>query len=49
MTFSRRLEANGGKEFWKDERLDVPEGAPLYRVKGWSEVVEWVRKTSQSD
>lgn len=44
MTFDRRLEAEGGKEFWKEEKVEIPEGAPLYRVKDWSEVIRWVQK-----
>ncbi|KAF9458334.1 hypothetical protein BDZ94DRAFT_1270879 [Collybia nuda] len=44
MSFDRRLEAEEGREFWKDETLKVPEGTPLYRVKDWAEVVRWVRK-----
>ncbi|KAF8058263.1 hypothetical protein FPV67DRAFT_1524691 [Lyophyllum atratum] len=43
MAFDRRLEAEGGREFWKEETLEIPEGAPLCRVKDWSEVVRWVR------
>jgi len=45
MTFDNRLQIEGGKEFWKDERLEdhIPEGAPLHRVKDWQEVVRWVR------
>lgn len=42
MSFDQRLEAVGGKEFWKDDVFDVPNGVPLYRVKDWSEVVRWV-------
>lgn len=43
MTFDIRLKAAGGKEFWKEETLEVPEGAPLHRVKDWAEVVRWIR------
>jgi hypothetical protein len=43
MSFDQRLEAEGGREFWKDDKLEIPEGAPLHRVKNWVEVVEWVR------
>ncbi|KAG6837870.1 hypothetical protein H0H93_013023 [Arthromyces matolae] len=43
MTFDRRLEAANGKEFWKEERIVIPEGAPLTRVKDWNEVVNWVQ------
>lgn len=41
MTFKER-ERIEGREFWKNEKLEVPEGAPLYRVKDWGEVVRWV-------
>ncbi|KAJ7225935.1 hypothetical protein GGX14DRAFT_349237 [Mycena pura] len=43
MSFDERLAAGGGREFWKEETLAVPEGAPVERVKDWSEVVRWVR------
>ncbi|KAG5636857.1 hypothetical protein H0H81_006609 [Sphagnurus paluster] len=42
MVFARRLELAGGREFWREETFVVPEGAPMYRVKDWSEVVRWV-------
>jgi hypothetical protein len=42
MSFDVRLKHEGGKEFWKEEHLVVPEGVPLWRVKDWSEVVRWV-------
>ncbi|TFK36813.1 hypothetical protein BDQ12DRAFT_685924 [Crucibulum laeve] len=44
MSFDIRFEASGGHEFWKDETIPVPDGAPLLRVKDWSEVVRWVHK-----
>ncbi|KAG6814040.1 hypothetical protein H0H92_003890 [Tricholoma furcatifolium] len=43
MAFDRRLELAGGKEFWKEETVSIPEGAPLTRVKDWAEVVRWVQ------
>ncbi|KAJ7139714.1 hypothetical protein C8R44DRAFT_765240 [Mycena epipterygia] len=43
MSFDRRLAADGGREFWKEETLAIPEGVPLERVKDWSEVVRWVK------
>ncbi|KAK0245878.1 hypothetical protein EDD85DRAFT_802419 [Armillaria nabsnona] len=43
MSFDIRLKSHGGKEFWKEETVEVPEGAPLERVKDWSEVVRWVK------
>jgi hypothetical protein len=42
MSFKER-EKLEGKDFWKDEKLEVPEGVPLYRVKDWREVVLWVK------
>jgi hypothetical protein len=44
MSFDRRLKAEGGREFWKEETVPVPEGTPLWRVKDWGEVVRWVRR-----
>ncbi|KAG5648251.1 hypothetical protein DXG03_006209 [Asterophora parasitica] len=43
MSFDRRLEAEGGREFWKFESVDIPEDAPLHRVQDWSAVVRWVQ------
>ncbi|KAJ7923075.1 hypothetical protein B0H13DRAFT_1981588 [Mycena leptocephala] len=43
MSFDKRLVACGGKEFWKEETLIIPEGVPLERVKDWSEVVRWIK------
>lgn len=43
MSFDRRLAGAGGREFWKEETLEIPEGVPLERVKDWSEVVRWVK------
>ncbi|KAL0950732.1 hypothetical protein HGRIS_007507 [Hohenbuehelia grisea] len=44
MTFERRLIAEGGREFWKEEKFEIPEGAPLTRVRDWTEVVRWVKQ-----
>jgi hypothetical protein len=44
MSFDIRFKACGGKEFWKEETLSIPEGAQLRRVKDWSEVIRWVRQ-----
>jgi hypothetical protein len=43
MTFDRRLKAGGNREFWKEETVDIPAGAPLWRVRDWGEVVRWVQ------
>ncbi|KAJ7102348.1 hypothetical protein B0H15DRAFT_814254 [Mycena belliarum] len=42
MCFDKRLAAAGGREFWKEEELVIPEGVPLERVKDWGAVVQWV-------
>lgn len=47
MAFSQRLKAEGGKEFWKFETVDIPDGIPLIRVKDWDKVVEWVRRAKE--
>ena len=43
-SFEDKLKRECGREFWREESVDkeVPEGAPLTRVNGWSEVLEWV-------
>ncbi|KAJ7071451.1 hypothetical protein C8F01DRAFT_1110575 [Mycena amicta] len=43
MSFDIRLAAGGGKKFWEEETLHIPEGAPVERVKDWSETVRWIR------
>ncbi|TFK76771.1 hypothetical protein BDN72DRAFT_754560 [Pluteus cervinus] len=43
MSFDRRFEACGQKKFWEDESVEVPAGAPIWRVKDWGAVVRWVR------
>lgn len=42
MSFKEREKVEG-KYFWKNEKLEVPEGALLYKVKDWGEVVQWVK------
>lgn len=42
LSFEQRLEKEGGREFWKDEVVVLPEGVPLKRVKNWEEVLQWV-------
>jgi len=44
MSFDRRLAVEGGREFWKEETVEVPDGTPLYRVKDWEEAVRWVQQ-----
>ena len=43
ISFAERLKREGGREFWKEEGVTFPEGAPLARVKDWNEVVEWIK------
>jgi hypothetical protein len=44
MSFKARLEHEGGREFWKDETFPIPEGAPLWRVNGWSDAYAWIKQ-----
>uniref|UniRef100_A0A0W0F5U3 Uncharacterized protein n=1 Tax=Moniliophthora roreri TaxID=221103 RepID=A0A0W0F5U3_MONRR len=46
MVFETRLSIEGGKEFWKEEKLEdhIPEDAPIHRVKDWAAAVRWVKK-----
>ncbi|KAJ7042672.1 hypothetical protein C8F04DRAFT_1076720 [Mycena alexandri] len=43
MSFDQRTAFCGGREFWKEETLVIPDGVPLERVKDWSGVVRWVK------
>ena len=43
-SFDIQLKAYDGKEFWKEETLFIPEGAQLWRVKDWSEVIRWIQQ-----
>lgn len=45
LSFEQRLEKEGGREFWKEENVEIPEGAPLTRVNDWVELVAWVEET----
>lgn len=42
-TYDIRLKKEGGREFWKEETVPIPEGAPLWRVRDWSEAVRWIK------
>ncbi|KAH6916826.1 hypothetical protein BKA70DRAFT_313918 [Coprinopsis sp. MPI-PUGE-AT-0042] len=44
MSFDARLEHEGGREFWKDETVPIPEGAPLWRVNGWVDACTWIKQ-----
>ncbi|KAI0080025.1 hypothetical protein K474DRAFT_1658267 [Panus rudis PR-1116 ss-1] len=51
LSFEQRLEKEGpGKEWWKEDekKVQIPEGAPLVRVKDWEEVVRWVEEAKKS-
>ena len=47
LSFDQRLKKEGGREFWKEEAVKIPEGAPLTRVNGWDEVIAWVEEQRQ--
>ncbi|KAJ7178807.1 hypothetical protein C8R43DRAFT_942408 [Mycena crocata] len=50
MSFDRRLAAGGGRGFWKEEALVIPEGVPpRERVKDWSEVARWVKAAREAE
>ena len=44
LSFAQRLEKEGGREFWKDEEVKIPEGGSLTRVDTWEGVVAWVEE-----
>ncbi len=44
LSFAQRLEKEGGREFWKDEEVQIPTDASLKRVDTWEEVVAWVEE-----
>lgn len=43
VSFEVRTKQEGGREWWHDDDITVPEGAPLTRVNTWAEVVDWVK------
>ena len=43
MTYEVRLTANEGRKFWESEQLEIPDGAPLKRVKDWTDVVRSIQ------
>ncbi|RXW23837.1 hypothetical protein EST38_g2000 [Candolleomyces aberdarensis] len=43
MAYDVRLEREGGRKFWEEESVPVPEGAPLHRVRDWGEAIRWIR------
>lgn len=48
LSFEQKLEKEGGREFWKEEKVVIPEGAPLTRVKDWAEVIAWVEEAKKA-
>ncbi|KAI0823079.1 hypothetical protein BC628DRAFT_1365302 [Trametes gibbosa] len=44
VSFAEKFEREGRREFWKEDKLTVPAGAPLTRVKNWREVIDWVER-----
>ncbi|KII93688.1 hypothetical protein PLICRDRAFT_35907 [Plicaturopsis crispa FD-325 SS-3] len=48
MSFARRLEAAGGREFWVEEAergvQGLDQGSGVERVRDWGEVVRWVQR-----
>jgi hypothetical protein len=42
LSFDQKLAKEGGREFWKDDEIVIPEGLPLKRVQNWDEVLRWV-------
>ncbi len=44
LSFEQRLEKEGGREFWKEENIVIPEGIPLTRVDNWEGVLRWVEE-----
>ncbi|EMD41551.1 hypothetical protein CERSUDRAFT_110103 [Gelatoporia subvermispora B] len=43
-SFAEKLEKEGGREFWKDDDVVIPEGQSPIRVKNWEEIVRWVEQ-----
>jgi hypothetical protein len=43
MAYDVRLEREGGRKFWEEESVPIPEGAPLHRVRDWGEAIRWIR------
>ena len=48
LSFAQKFEKEGGREFWKEERVVIPESAPLKRVRDWAEAVAWVEEAKRS-
>ncbi|KAJ3552817.1 hypothetical protein NM688_g3952 [Phlebia brevispora] len=41
LSFEERLKKEGGREFWKEEEVEIPAHLPLTRVPDWEGVVAW--------
>ncbi|KAI0706061.1 hypothetical protein BC835DRAFT_1311935 [Cytidiella melzeri] len=44
LSFEQRLAKEGGREFWKDENVVIPQDIPLTRVDDWAGVLRWVEE-----
>jgi len=43
LSHEERTKREGGRDWWNDDLVELPQdGTPLYRVKDWQEVVDWV-------
>ena len=42
LSFAERLKLENGREWWIEERVELPER--VERVKNWEEVVNWVER-----
>ncbi|KZT06302.1 uncharacterized protein LAESUDRAFT_726129 [Laetiporus sulphureus 93-53] len=49
VSFDERHRLEGGREWWKDDEVEIPESAPLKRVNHWKEVVSWVEQNLKSE
>jgi hypothetical protein len=47
MSFDTRFKVEGGRKFWQDEKVELPEDLPLWRVDDWNMVVKWIEEQLQ--
>ena len=45
--FHERLDIEGGREWWKEEDVELTPNDAIWRVYNWIEVIEWVRAAQQ--
>lgn len=43
-TFDDKLALEGGKEWWKDDTIDLRREDKIWRVQNWEEVLEWLKE-----